>query len=193
MVKRGETCKPGYVFLLASIGRLRRSGFTSDYNVFQTGSAAGPPVFINNFPQTLPNEFHILGGDLVAKLGPNARCEINGLALFIDNWRVVLVKYLVDQTRVITGAAVGRGDICHGQLQRGNQCVALTDRNIGRLRLRPAFPRMMNFHPFRAGHVTGLFTGQVQARFLADSQQLANDVNRLNASRISVLIEKRIA
>jgi hypothetical protein len=25
---------------LASIGRLRRSGFTSDYNVFQTGSAA---------------------------------------------------------------------------------------------------------------------------------------------------------
>ena len=88
LVKRGETCKPGYVFLLASIGRLRRSGFTSDYNVFQTGSAAGPPVFINNFPQTLPNEFHILGGDLVAKLGPNARCEINGLALFIDNWRV---------------------------------------------------------------------------------------------------------
>ena len=61
MVKRGETCKPGYVFLLASIGRLRRSGFTSDYNVFQTGSAAGPPVFVNNFPQTSPNEFHILG------------------------------------------------------------------------------------------------------------------------------------
>ena len=49
---------------------------------------------------------------------------------------------------------------------------------------------MMNLHPLRAGHVAGLFTGQVQARFLADSQQLANGVNRLNASRISVLIEK---
>src|SRR3954470_4945940 len=60
MVKRSETCKPGYVFLVPSIGRLRRSGFTSDCNVLQTGSAAGPPVFVNNFPQTSPDEVHIL-------------------------------------------------------------------------------------------------------------------------------------
>ena len=78
---------------------------------------------------------------------------------------------------------------CSGE----TRCVALADRNVGRLRLRPAFLRMMNLHPFRAGHVAGLFTGQLQARFFADSQHLANDINRLNAGRISVLIKKRIA
>src|SRR5262249_43521441 len=61
LVKWGETCKPGYVFLVASIGRLRRSSFTGYYNIFQTCSAAGPPIFVNNLPQTLPNEFYILG------------------------------------------------------------------------------------------------------------------------------------
>lgn len=50
MVKRGETCKPGYVFLPASVGRLRRSSFTGDDNVFQSCSAASPPIFVNNFP-----------------------------------------------------------------------------------------------------------------------------------------------
>ena len=61
LVEWGETRKPGHIFLLASIGRLRRSSFTSDRNVFQTCSAAGPPIFVNNFPQTSSNEFHILG------------------------------------------------------------------------------------------------------------------------------------
>src|SRR6266542_2277656 len=52
---------------------------------------------------------------------------------------------------------------------------------------------MVHLHPLRAGHISHLFAGQLQARFLADSQHLSNCINRLNASGISVLIKKRIA
>src|SRR6266550_7223042 len=52
---------------------------------------------------------------------------------------------------------------------------------------------MVHLHPLRAGQISHLFAGQLQARFLADSQHLSNCVNRLNASGISVLIKKRIA
>src|SRR5438105_12482368 len=60
IVKRRETRKPRHVFLMAPIGRLRRSSFPSDHNVFQTCSAASSSLFVNNFPQTVPNELQIL-------------------------------------------------------------------------------------------------------------------------------------
>src|SRR5689334_21292151 len=50
MIKWGEARKPGDVFLLPSIGRLGRSSLPSDDNVFQTCSAPGPSIFVNNFP-----------------------------------------------------------------------------------------------------------------------------------------------
>src|SRR5213593_4418077 len=51
---------------------------------------------------------------------------------------------------------------------------------------------MMDLHPLRAWHIAGLFARKLQARFFADSQHLANGVNRLNARGVSVLIEKGV-
>jgi hypothetical protein len=52
---------------------------------------------------------------------------------------------------------------------------------------------MVNLHPLWPGHIAGLLACQLEARFFADSQHLSDYVNRLNASRVSVLIEKGVA
>src|SRR5437660_243598 len=52
---------------------------------------------------------------------------------------------------------------------------------------------MMNLHPFWSGHVANLLAGQLQAGLFADAEHFSNRVDRLNAGRVSELIEKRIA
>src|SRR6266702_1564099 len=71
-------------------------------------------------------------------------------------------------------------------------CVALADWMVSRLSFWPTLLRMMVFHPLRASHIAGLFARKLKARFFADSQHLANGVNRLNARGVSVLIEKGV-
>ena len=60
MVEWRETRKPSHVFLAAMIGGLRRAGLPSHDHICQTRSAAGSSVFIDDFPQTAPNEFEVL-------------------------------------------------------------------------------------------------------------------------------------
>src|SRR5581483_112113 len=52
---------------------------------------------------------------------------------------------------------------------------------------------MMNLHPFWTGHVASLFAGEMQGRFFADPQHLPNHVHRLDAGRVSVLVEESVA
>src|SRR6266496_4873693 len=51
---------------------------------------------------------------------------------------------------------------------------------------------MMNLHPLRPRHIAALFAGELEARFLANAQHLANVVNRLNAGCVPVLVEKGV-
>ena len=50
VIKWSETGKPGDVFLVASVGRLGRSGFSGDDHIFQTCPAARSSIFVDNFP-----------------------------------------------------------------------------------------------------------------------------------------------
>src|SRR5436190_4463471 len=51
---------------------------------------------------------------------------------------------------------------------------------------------MVNLHPLRPRHVPGLLTGQSQSGFLADAEHFPDDINRLNAGCVSVLIEEGV-
>src|SRR5213593_4185003 len=53
MVKWRETSKPCHVFFVAALGGLRSAGFPSYHDVFQTRSATGSAIFVNNFPKAL--------------------------------------------------------------------------------------------------------------------------------------------
>src|ERR1051326_5284628 len=52
---------------------------------------------------------------------------------------------------------------------------------------------MMNLHPLRSRHIATLFPAELQTRFLANAQHLADVVNRLNPRGVTVLIEKGVA
>src|SRR4029077_10812459 len=51
MIKSRETRKPRHILLVATVGGLSSAGFSSHHNVFQTRSAAGSSIFVNNFPK----------------------------------------------------------------------------------------------------------------------------------------------
>src|ERR1041385_2193156 len=65
MVKWREASKPRHVFLVAAVSRLRGAGFSRDHPIFQTRSAAGAPVFINNLPKTFANEVDLIRRDFL--------------------------------------------------------------------------------------------------------------------------------
>src|SRR6266702_6106573 len=56
MVKWRETRKPRHVFLVATVGGLRSAGFPSHHNLFQTRSATGSSIFVNNFPKAFAHQ-----------------------------------------------------------------------------------------------------------------------------------------
>ncbi len=129
-----ETSEPGDVFLVAMFGGLRSSGFAGNLNSFQAGAAAGAAIFVHDFPQTLSNDFHLGGRYFASEIRSDSRREIHWLPFVIADGSAVLIQNLVDESRVITGAAICRRGIGHRQLQRRDQGVALSDRYVRRLR-----------------------------------------------------------
>ena len=65
MVKWRETSKPRNVFLVAPVSRLRGAGFPRDHPIFQTRSATGAAVFINNLPKAFANELDLIRRDFL--------------------------------------------------------------------------------------------------------------------------------
>ena len=64
-VKWRQTRKPRNVFLVAALGGLRSAGFSRDHNTFQTRSAAGAAVFIDNLPKTFADQLDPVRGDFL--------------------------------------------------------------------------------------------------------------------------------
>jgi hypothetical protein len=60
MIKWRETHKPRHVFLVATVRGLRSTGFSSHHNVFQTRSATGPSIFVNNFPKAFAHKVNFV-------------------------------------------------------------------------------------------------------------------------------------
>jgi hypothetical protein len=60
MIKWRETRKPRHVLLVATVGGLSSAGFPSDLNAFQTRSAAGSSVFVNNFPKPFAHKVNFV-------------------------------------------------------------------------------------------------------------------------------------
>ena len=114
MIEWRETHKPGNVFLVATLGGLRSASFPSHHHIFQTRSATGASIFVNNFPKAFADKLDILRRYFPPQIGSDSRRETHWLALFIKDRRAVLIEYLVDQARVITRPAVRRRDVSHG-------------------------------------------------------------------------------
>jgi hypothetical protein len=51
VVKRRETRKPRHVFLLSTLSGLRSASLPRHHPIFQTRSATGSSIFVNNFPK----------------------------------------------------------------------------------------------------------------------------------------------
>jgi hypothetical protein len=60
MIKWRETRKPRHVFFVATLGGLRSAGFPSHHNVFQTRSATGSSIFVNNFPKAFAHKVNFV-------------------------------------------------------------------------------------------------------------------------------------
>src|ERR1700752_926582 len=60
MVKWRETRKPGNVFLVAAVTRLRGAGFSRNDPIFQTRSAACAALLINNLPKAFANKVDLI-------------------------------------------------------------------------------------------------------------------------------------
>jgi hypothetical protein len=60
MIKWRETRKPRHVFFVATVGGLRSAGFSSHHNVFQTRSATGSSIFVNNFPKAFAHKVNFV-------------------------------------------------------------------------------------------------------------------------------------
>ena len=60
MIKWRETRKPRHVLFVATLGGLRSAGFSSDHNVFQTRSATGSSIFVNNLPKALAHKVNFV-------------------------------------------------------------------------------------------------------------------------------------
>src|SRR4029453_12347724 len=65
MVKWRETRKPRDVFLLTTISGLRSDRLPRYYPIFQTCSAAGAAVFIDNLPKAFANQLDVVRGDFL--------------------------------------------------------------------------------------------------------------------------------
>jgi hypothetical protein len=65
MVKWRETRKPRDVFLLTTISGLRSARLSRYYPIFQTRSAAGAAVFIDNLPKAFANQLDVVRGDFL--------------------------------------------------------------------------------------------------------------------------------
>src|SRR5437870_13917123 len=59
MVIRRETYKPRHVFFVPTLSGLGGASLSSDHDIFQTRPAAGPAVFIHNFPQTFSDSLYL--------------------------------------------------------------------------------------------------------------------------------------
>ena len=60
MIKWRETHKPRHVFFVATLGGLGSSGFSSHHYVFQTRSATGSAIFVNNFPKAFAHKVNFV-------------------------------------------------------------------------------------------------------------------------------------
>jgi hypothetical protein len=65
MVKWRETRKPRHVFLLSTLSGLRSASLPRYHPIFQTCSAAGTAVFINNLPQPFADQLDVVRGDFL--------------------------------------------------------------------------------------------------------------------------------
>src|SRR5439155_23311990 len=81
MVTWRETDKPRHVFLVTTFGGLRSAGFPSHHHIFQTRSAAGSSIVVNNLPKTFPDKLDILRRNFLPQSGSDSRRETHGLPL----------------------------------------------------------------------------------------------------------------
>src|SRR5207237_4477062 len=115
------------------------------------------------------------------------------LAIFIQRHRPILIQNFTNETWIIGNATVGDGGVGHRHLQRRGQHITLAYRNVGGVGLRPAFPRIMNRHPLRSRHDSWLLAREMNTTLLPQAERVTSLVNRVDSSRVSVLIEKRVA
>src|SRR6266403_609695 len=114
-------------------------------------------------------------------------------AIFVQRNRAVLIQNFTNETWIVRNPAVRDSGVGHRHLQRRRQHITLPDRNVGGVSLRPAFPRIMDRHPLRPGHDPRLLAREVDASLLTQAERVASLINRVDSSRVSKLIEKRIA
>src|ERR1051326_4800650 len=65
MIKWREACKPCNVFLVPAVSRLCGAGFTCDHPIFQTRSASGTALFIDDLPKAFANELDLIRRDFL--------------------------------------------------------------------------------------------------------------------------------
>jgi hypothetical protein len=66
VVKWRETHKPRHVFLLSTLSGLCSASLTRHYPIFQTCSAAGSSILVNNFPKPFAHKVDFIGWDFLA-------------------------------------------------------------------------------------------------------------------------------
>jgi hypothetical protein len=60
MVKWRETRKPRHVFFVSALGGLRGASFPRHHPIFQTRSATGSSIFVNNFPKAFAHNVNFV-------------------------------------------------------------------------------------------------------------------------------------
>jgi hypothetical protein len=59
VIKRCIRCEPSDGIFVAPVGRLSRAGFAGHLHVIEVRGAAGPAIFIHDFPKTFTHEIDV--------------------------------------------------------------------------------------------------------------------------------------
>ena len=176
------------VVLLAAAPELRGAGLSSDDRVLEPRLRGGAAVGIDDLPHSLADLLDLLGGE-AALLGDVC---LNLDRILLEN-APVLGDDLVDEARLVDGAAVGDGHRDHGHLERRGEDVSLADGNVGGVAGAPALAWIILSQPSGTGKDAGGNVVERKFRFLAEAEHPAHRVDLVDACGIAELEEVGVA
>ena len=171
----------------AAAPELGGAGFAGDLIVFDPRGRAGSASAVDYVPKALAHHVDPIDGEAVfEKVGADAH------GLLTHNCSVAGHDF-VDEARVVAGAPIGHGGGDHGHLQRSGQDEALADGGVGRLSGRPLLAYVLFGEPFGSGKDAGIFAGDGCAGFLSEPEHVADRIDFVDAGRVAVEAEERVA
>ena len=174
------------IIFLAIAPKLSGSSFSSDNHTWNLGPRPSSPRVIDDSPHPAANQLNFVFAQIIIF------AKIPADFLRATYHRAVRLLDLIDDTRLIHGAAIGYGRRDHRHLEGTGKHIPLTNRGVGSLPLAPFFV-VIDPEPLGGWQQTRILATEFNPRGLTESEGISNLIDRIDSGRVSILIKISIA